>query len=145
MKDKIVKKIKDFLRRFDIYSFDDAFVCGSLLSFAIMFLAAILNIALDRMGIRDEQISFMVLRVGAVLMFILVALKTIQVILIFLNALQEDIDAKKARQQYYEKTCKEYEFLCIRHEHLQSENKYLLKQIERLESQLKEYEDKQKD
>ena len=64
MKDKIVKKIKDFLRRFDIYSFDDAFVCGSLLSFAIMFLAAILNIALDRMGIRDEQISFMVLRVG---------------------------------------------------------------------------------
>lgn len=110
-----------------------------------MFLAAILNIALDRMGIRDEQISFMVLRVGAVLGFILVALKTIQVILLFLNALQEDIDAKKARQQYYENTCKEYELLCIRHEHLQSENKYLLKQIERLESQLKEYEDKQKD
>lgn len=145
MKDKIVKKIKDFLHRFDIYSFDDAFEYGSLLSCAIMFLAAILNIALARMGIRDEQISFMVLRVGGVLALILIALKTIQGILIFLNALQEDIDAKKARQQYYENTCKEYELLCIRHEHLQSENKYLLKQIERLESQLKEYEDKQKD
>lgn len=145
MKDKIVKKIKDFLRRFDIYSFDDAFVCGSLLSFAIMFLAAILNIALDRMGIRDEQISFMVIRICSIFLFILIALKIIQGILIFLNALQEDINAKKARQQYYENTCKEYELLCIRHERLESENRYLLEQIERLEPQLKEYEDKQKD
>ena len=145
MKDKIVKKIKDFLRRFDIYSFDDAFVCGSLLSFAIMFLAAILNIALDRMGIRDEQISFMVIRICSIFLFILIALKNIQGILIFLNALQEDINAKKARQQYYENTCKEYELLCIRHERLESENRYLLEQIERLEPQLKEYEDKQKD
>jgi hypothetical protein len=145
MKDKIVKKIKDFLRRFDIYSFDDAFVCGSLLSFAIMFLAAILNIALDRMGIRDEQISFMVIRICSIFLFILIALKIIQGILIFLNALQEDINAKKARQQYYENTCKEYELLCIRHERLESENRYLLEQIESLESQIKEYEDKQKD
>ena len=145
MKDKIVKKIKDFLRRFDIYSFDDAFVCGSLLSFAIMFLAAILNIALDRMGIRDEQISYMVIRICSIFLFILIALKIIQGILIFLNALQEDINAKKARQQYYENTCKEYELLCIRHERLESENRYLLEQIESLESQIKEYEDKQKD
>lgn len=145
MKDKIVKKIKDFLRRFDIYSFDDAFVCGSLLSFAIMFLAAILNIALDRMGIRDEQISFMVIRICSIFLFILIALKIIQGILIFLNALQEDINAKKARQQYYENTCKEYELLCIRHERLESENRYLLEQIESLELQIKEYEDKQKD
>jgi len=145
MKDKIVKKIKDFLRRFDIYSFDDAFVCGSLLSFAIMFLAAILNIALDRMGIRDEQISFMVIRICSIFLFILIALKIIQGILIFLNALQEDINAKKARQQYYENTCKEYELLCIRHERLESENRYLLEQIESLESQIKEYEGKQKD
>lgn len=98
MKDKIVKKIKDFLRRFDIYSFDDAFVCGSLLSFAIMFLAAILNIALDRMGIRDEQISFMVIRICSIFLFILIALKIIQGILIFLNALQEDI--KEGTQLY---------------------------------------------
>lgn len=145
MKEKIINKTKNFLHRFDIYSYDDAFIVGTHLLFAIMFLGWILGAALEWLGIHGDHISYMVIRICSIFLFILLALKIIQGILIFLNALQEDITAKKARQQYYENTCKEYELLCIRHERLESENRYLLEQIESLESQIKEYEDKQKD
>lgn len=76
---------------------------------------------------------------------ITVVWKVMCIIALFLNEKKTEKERVTKLEMYYIKTKEDFEKLEREHESTLREQKHLFKQIERLESQLKEYEDKQKD
>lgn len=138
---KVTSFVKNIMN-YDFFAISQLIgIAGAILG-ALVFVCAGFNVIT---GINTDKIGKIILH----FLFGTLILMFAALLMAFVSALYADIcksvEKEEALQKYYENTCKEYELLCIKHERLESENRYLLAQIESLESQIKEYEDKQKD
>lgn len=138
---KVTAFVKNIMN-YDFFAISQIIGIASIVLVALGFVCAGFNVVT---GINTDKIGKIILYFFSGTLALSFAALLMHVVSALYATINENVEKKEALQKYYENTCKEYELLCIKHERLESENRYLLAQIESLESQIKEYEDKQKD
>ena len=139
------KKVKEFFKHFGIYDIDDFFDACPIIGTAILGFGLIFAAIEALTGTHFEFIQRFLMIAFFITIAITVVWKVMCIIALFLNEKKTEKERVTKLEMYYIKTKEDFEKLESEHESTLREQKLLFEQIERLESQLKEYEGKQKD